>query len=79
MDRQDFEPFGGLAMSTAQREVIEDTEIKELVAKARAAQATFETFSQQQVDAIVRDIGKFVYDNAEPLAKMAVEETGIGV
>ena len=30
------------------------------------------------VDAIVRDIGKYVYDNAETLARMAVEETGIG-
>ncbi|MFL2747544.1 MAG: hypothetical protein ACJ0HU_04170, partial [Gammaproteobacteria bacterium] len=31
-----------------------------------------------QVDAIVRDIGKFVFDNAEPLARMAVEETEMG-
>ena len=28
---------------------------------------------------IVKGIGKYVYDNAEMLAKMAVEETGIGV
>jgi succinate-semialdehyde dehydrogenase len=31
------------------------------------------------VDAIVKGIGKFVYDNAETLARMAVDETGIGV
>ena len=37
------------------------------------------SFSQEQVDAIVKGIGKFVYDNAKPLAKMAVDETGIGV
>jgi succinate-semialdehyde dehydrogenase len=53
-------------------------QVQELVAKGRVAQATFESFSQEQVDAIVKGIGKYVYDNAEVLAKMAVEETGIG-
>ena len=32
----------------------------------------------EQVDAIVRDMAKYVYDNAEKLARMAVDETGIG-
>src|SRR4249920_4022375 len=58
---------------------ITDTQVKQLVARAHVAQATFETFSQEQVDAIVKGIGKYVYDNAEPLARMAVDETGIGV
>ena len=58
-------------MSTAQ--------VQDLVAKARVAQAVFESFSQEQVDAIVKGIGKYVYDNAEMLARMAVDETGIGV
>lgn len=53
-------------------------EIAELVARARTAQAAFESFGQEQVDAIVRDIGKYVYDNAETLSRMAVDETGIG-
>src|SRR5262245_18291325 len=56
-----------------------NSQIQELVSRARAAQAIFETFSQEQVDAIVKGIGKYVYDNAEPLARMAVDETGIGV
>ena len=56
-----------------------DNEVQELIAKARAAQAVYEAFSQEQVDAIVKDIGKYVYDNAEMLARMAVDETGIGV
>ena len=55
-----------------------DPEIAELVARARAAQAIYEAFSQEAVDAIVRDMGKYVYDNAELLARMAVDETGIG-
>src|ERR1700745_2819640 len=58
---------------------IADTQVKQLVAKAREAQSVFESFSQEKVDAIVKDIGKYVYDNAEQLARMAVDETGIGV
>src|SRR4051812_18691463 len=53
-------------------------QVNELVTKARVAQAIFESFSQDNVDVIVKGIGKYVYDNAEMLAKMAVEETGIG-
>src|ERR1700675_2504542 len=55
-----------------------NAQVQDLVTKARVAQAIFESFSQEQVDAIVKGIGKYVYDNAEMLAKMAVEETGIG-
>src|SRR5438034_2917198 len=59
--------------------VTEDSQIQELITRARAAQAAFELFSQEQVDAIVKGIGKYVYDNAAMLARMAVDETGIGV
>src|SRR5689334_18618117 len=65
-------------MRTTEGAVPVDPEISALVARARAAQARFESFSQEQVDAIVRDMGKYVYDNAEALARMAVDETGIG-
>src|ERR1700704_474664 len=57
---------------------ITDTQVKQLVAKAHVAQAAFEKFSQEQVDTIVKAIGKYVYDNAEMLARMAVDESGIG-
>jgi succinate-semialdehyde dehydrogenase len=56
-----------------------NAQIQELITRARAAQAAFELFTQEQVDAIVKGIGKYVYDNAETLARMAVDETGIGV
>jgi succinate-semialdehyde dehydrogenase len=65
-------------MSMPDRAAPADSEIQDLVAKARVAQAVYETFSQEQVDAIVHDIGKYVYDNAEALARMAVDETSIG-
>ena len=55
-----------------------DASVQELVRKARIAQKNYESFTQEKVDAIVRDIGKFVYDNAEPLARMAVDETEMG-
>ena len=57
----------------------DSTSVHDLVLRARVAQAAFESFTQEQVDAIVRDIAKYVYDNAEMLAQMAVDETGIGV
>jgi len=53
--------------------------VNDLVKRARAAQAAFEKFSQEQVDAVVRDLGKYVYDNAEAVAAMAHKETGLGV
>lgn len=65
-------------MSVRERAITADTEIQGLVAKGRAAQAVYETFSQEQVDAIVRDIAKYVYDHAERLARMAIDETEIG-
>lgn len=54
-------------------------DIKEMVALSRAALAEFEDYSQEKVDAIVKAIAKVVYDNADPLAKMAAEETRMGV
>lgn len=53
--------------------------IDELVSKSRIAQSKYENFTQEQVNEIVREIAKVVYDKAEELAKMAVEETRMGV
>lgn len=53
--------------------------IASLVEKARIAQQQFEGFSQEEVDTVVREVGKVVYDHAVELAKMAVDETGMGV
>jgi len=66
-------------MSTAEQAVIDDSGIQALVATARTAQSIYEQFSQEQVDAICHDMAKYVYDNAEMLARMAVDETGLGV
>lgn len=53
--------------------------IKSYILKARRAQQELETYSQEQVDSIVRATAKAVYDNAEMLAQLAVDETGMGV
>lgn len=54
-------------------------QIDEMILKARQAQSLFESYNQEQVDALVKAIAKVVYDNAKPFAKMAVEETRMGV
>ncbi len=53
--------------------------ISELVEKAKVAQKELATYSQKEIDAIVKVIAKTVYDNAEELARMAVDETRMGV
>ena len=52
--------------------------INEYIERARQAQKIFETMSQEDVDNAVKVIAKVIYDNAEFLAKIAVEETGMG-
>lgn len=53
--------------------------VKDLVAKARAAQVIYAAKSdQQQLDRVARAAAKCVYDNAELLAIEAVEETHMG-
>lgn len=54
--------------------------IAELVAKGKAAQKAFELnwTTQRQVDQVVRDIGKTVYDHRRELSQMAVDESGMG-
>jgi succinate-semialdehyde dehydrogenase len=52
--------------------------VQEMICKARKAQAEWENAGQKRIDAVVRAIGKTVYDNAEFLAKLTVEETQTG-
>jgi len=53
--------------------------ILDLIEKARKAQKQIECYSQEQVDAVVKVIAKVVYDNGEQLARMAIDETRMGV
>ncbi len=53
--------------------------IMNYIERAKTAQKQFEGYSQAEVDLVVRAVAKTVYDNAALLAKLAVEETGMGV
>ena len=53
--------------------------IQEMVLLSRKAQRQMEAFNQEQVDQMVRAVAKVVYDNAEEYARLAVEETRMGV
>lgn len=55
----------------------EDLEI--LISKVKKAQRIFATFSQEKVDAIFRAASIAANQARIPLAKMAVEETGMGI
>ena len=54
-------------------------EVRNLVEKAKAAQKEYANFNQAQVDKIVHAITVACEAHLEPLAKMAVEETGFGI
>ena len=51
---------------------------RDLMKKAKQAQKLFQSYTQEQIDDIVRVIAKACADNAERLAKSACSETGFG-
>ena len=53
--------------------------LKDLLARVKKAQEQFAAYSQEQVDAIFRAAAIAANQARIPLAKMAVEETGMGV
>lgn len=54
-------------------------EMREAVQKAKKAQETFMTFSQEKIDSIVEAVANAAYKKSEELAYLAVEETEMGV
>lgn len=60
-------------------EAAEEKYIDELVSKVSQAQKKFAEYSQEQVDYIFRRVALKMSSLRIPLAKMAVEETGMGV
>ena len=53
--------------------------LDELIMRVKAAQQTYATYSQEQVDYIFHEAAIAANRNRIPLAKMAYEETGMGV
>ena len=66
--------------ATNAREADADSTIAELVSRARAAMAIFEHYDQEQVDEVVQAVAWAIIkrENAEELARLAVEDTGLG-
>jgi len=52
--------------------------IQEQIDNARKALEQIKDYTQEQVYKLVYESAKIIYRNAEPLAKMAVEETELG-
>lgn len=53
-------------------------QIQELLKRARKAQETAACYSQERVDELCRAVARAGYDTAAEMAKLAVEETGMG-
>ena len=65
-------------METLDKDLRSIQEARNLIKKAKEAQAKLAVMTQGQIDAIVKAISDAGYNNREKLAKMASEETGFG-
>jgi len=52
--------------------------IQNKIDRARAAVEAISGYTQEQIDKLVFESAKIIYKNAEPLARLAVDETGLG-
>lgn len=66
-------------MRNVDRDLIALQEVRDLVAEAKKAQKVLEDFSQEQIDKIVEAMAVEAIKASDWLAKLAVEETGVGV
>ncbi|OXS76144.1 acetaldehyde dehydrogenase [Lysinibacillus sp. KCTC 33748] len=66
-------------MATFDKDLLAIQEMRDAVRHANIAQATYMQYSQQQVDHIVKAVADAAFKEAERLANMAVQETGMGV
>ena len=65
--------------SPSDRDLISIGEAREQARRAKAAQSRLEQLTQQQIDTIVDAMATAAAAEAEPLAALAVDETGFGV
>ena len=67
-------------MEANKYEIVDGVEkLEAAIARVRAAQNQFATYTQEQVDKIFLAAASAANKQRIPLAKMAVEETGMGV
>ena len=71
---------GGYTMESKDYLVVDSQEkLEEAIARVRAAQKVFATYTQSQVDKIFLAAASAANKARIPLARMAVEETGMGI
>lgn len=63
---------------TLDKDLASIQEVRNLVADAKTAQKDYARLTQSQIDAVVEQLYKAAFKNAERLAKLANEETGYG-
>jgi len=67
-------------MSAKNYEIVDSVEkLEEAIQRVRSAQKIFASYTQEQVDAIFLAAATAADQARIPLAKLAVEETGMGV
>ncbi len=67
-------------MNKKNYEIVDSTEkLEKAIEKVRQAQKQFAAFTQEQVDKIFLAAATAANKNRIPLAKLAVEETGMGI
>lgn len=63
---------------TLDRDLKSIQEVRDLVSAAKSAQKIYATYSQAEVDHVVKSVADAMFEQASPLAKMAHQETGYG-
>ncbi len=61
------------------KDLVAIQEMRDVLKKAKQAQELYMSFSQEQVDKIVKTVAEAAYEKSYELAALAVEETGMGV
>src|SRR5947209_10418762 len=68
-----------MAVATAALSEQRTEQLNALVSRAKSAAASFASYTQEDVDRIVKPMVLAGMDNAQHLARLAVEETRLGV
>lgn len=67
------------AIESIDKDLLALQEMRTAVSNAKKAQSIYHTYSQEQVDKIVKEIANAAFEESERLGQMAADETGMGV
>ena len=78
-EKMQAEKMHAVPVSEKSKEMTDVERLQQKIARMREAQKAFAAFTQEQVDKIFFEAAMAANKQRIPLAKMAVEETGMGV